>query len=166
MSEPITIAVADKPLLDSQDSASPSSGKGCAEADPPRHISPCPHRRLSDSGPRVSAIVDSLLICGDARRALRLLPSDSIQTVVTSPPYWSLRDYQVPDQTGRNDSLSSYIRRLVGAFDELRRVLRADGTVWLNVGDSSTSGNSHFQAHRSGLDPGHSHAYGSKGSHA
>ncbi|MXY56211.1 MAG: site-specific DNA-methyltransferase [Gammaproteobacteria bacterium] len=147
MSDPITTTVADKPLLEKQDSASPSSGKGCAEADRPRHlIPPCPYRRLSDSGSRLSAIVDPLLICGDARRALSLLPSESIQTVVTSPPYWSLRDYQVPDQIGRDDSLGSYIRSLVGAFDELRRVLRADGTVWLNVGDSYTSGNRRYRA--------------------
>ena len=78
---------------------------------------------------RVSAIVDPLLICGDAQRALRLLPAESIQTVVTSPPYWSLRDYQVADQIGCDDNLGSYISSLVDAFDELRRVLRPDGTV-------------------------------------
>lgn len=52
----------------------------------------------------------------------------------------------MPDQIGRDDSLGSYIRSLVDAFDELRRVLRPDGTVWLNVGDSYTSGNRRYRA--------------------
>ena len=105
-----------------------------------------PYRRLTDRGRRVPAISESLLICGDARRALSLLPSESVQTVVTSPPYWSLRDYQVEDQIGRDDTLRSYICSIVEAFDELRRVLRGDGTVWLNVGDSYTSGNRRYRA--------------------
>ena len=147
MSDPIPTTVADKPPLDNQDSAPLSPSKGCANVVSPQClIPPCPYRRLSDSASRVPAIVDPLLICGDAQRALRLLPSESIQTVVTSPPYWSLRDYQVADQIGRDDSLGSYIRSLVGAFGELRRVLRPDGAVWLNVGDSYTSGNRRYRA--------------------
>ena len=86
MSDPIPIKVAGKPPLDNQDLPPPS--KGCADLLRQQPlIPPCPHRRLSDSASRVSAIVDPLLICGDARRALRLLPTESIQTVVTSPPY-------------------------------------------------------------------------------
>ncbi len=93
-----------------------------------------------------SAISQSMLLCGDAQRALALLPSESAQTVLTSPPYWSLRDYGVEDQIGRDDSLAAYIQSIVSAFDELRRVLREDGTVWLNVGDSYTSGNRRYRA--------------------
>ena len=103
--------------------------------------------RLDDtSGALNGAIRKSMLICGDARRALSVLPSESVQTVVTSPPYWSLRDYQVEDQIGRDDTLTSYIKSIVDAFEELRRVLRDDGTVWLNVGDVFTSGNRRYRA--------------------
>ena len=103
--------------------------------------------RLDDtSGALNGAIRKSMLICGDARRALSVLPSESVQTVVTSPPYWSLRDYEVEDQIGRDDTLTSYIKSIVDAFEELKRVLRDDGTVWLNVGDVFTSGNRRYRA--------------------
>ena len=69
-----------------------------------------------------------------------------MQTVVTSPPYWSLRDYAVENQIGRDDTLSDYIGSIVAAFDEVRRVLRDDGTVWLNVRDAFTSGNRRYRA--------------------
>ena len=91
-------------------------------------------------------IARPMLLCGDARSALELLPSGSVQTVLTSPPYWSLRDYGVEEQIGRDDSLDAYVRSIVAAFDEIRRVLRDDGTVWLNVGDSYTSGNRRYRA--------------------
>ena len=86
------------------------------------------------------------LICGDAASALDLLEPESVRTVVTSPPYWSLRDYAVADQTGRNESLDDYLDRLVRTFEKLRRVLRRDGTVWLNLGDVYTSGNRRYRA--------------------
>ena len=103
-------------------------------------------RRVDDQGDRLRSIPESLLICGDAQHALRMLPDESVQTVVTSPPYWSLRDYRVPEQTGRDEALETYVGRIVDALDELRRVLRPDGTVWLNVGDSYTSGNRRYRA--------------------
>lgn len=81
------------------------------------------------------------LICGDALRALQLLPDGCTQTVVTSPPYWSLRDYAIDEQVGRDERLEDYVSRIVTTFDAIRRVLRDDGTVWLNVGDVFTSGN-------------------------
>ena len=87
-----------------------------------------------------------MLVCGDAGRALELLPDESVQTVVTSPPYWSLRDYAVEDQTGCDDTLEDYIASIVAVFEEVRRVLRDDGTVWLNVGDAFTSGNRRYRA--------------------
>lgn len=82
-----------------------------------------------------------MIICGRATQALALLPAGSVRTVVTSPPYWSLRDYEVADQIGRDDGLDDYVKSIVTTFDQLRRVLADDGTVWLNVGDSYTSGN-------------------------
>lgn len=92
------------------------------------------------------AIARSMVMCGDATQALKLLPDGSVQTVVTSPPYWSLRDYGVDEQIGRDDSLRTYIKSIVGAFEQIKRVLRDDGTVWLNVGDSYTSGNRRYRA--------------------
>ena len=88
----------------------------------------------------------SVLICGDATKSLELLPGESVQTVVTSPPYWSLRDYEVSEQIGCDDSLGAYVRSVVAAFEQIKRVLRDDGTVWLNVGDSYTSGNRRYRA--------------------
>ena len=87
-----------------------------------------------------------LLVCGPAIEALGLLPDGCVQTVVTSPPYWSLRDYAAEGQIGRDDALGEYVKSVVMAFDQVRRVLTDDGTVWLNVGDSYTSGNRRYRA--------------------
>ncbi len=95
---------------------------------------------------RVGEIEQSLLIRGSADEALDRLPYGTVQTVVTSPPYWSLRDYEVASQIGRDDSLPDYIATIVSTFDKLRNVLTDDGTVWLNVGDSYTSGNRRYRA--------------------
>ena len=105
------------------------------------------HVRLDAS---VDGPLDSLrgpvLVAGDAAEALNLLPARSVRTVVTSPPYWSLRDYEVADQIGCDDGLTEYVKSIVTTFDVLRRVLTDDGTVWLNVGDSYTSGNRRYRA--------------------
>jgi site-specific DNA-methyltransferase (adenine-specific) len=82
----------------------------------------------------------SALICGDAETVLSGLPAGSFQSCVTSPPYWSLRDYGVPGQIGLEDSVAAYIDHLVRVFSQVRRVLKDDGTLWLNVGDGYTSG--------------------------
>ena len=92
------------------------------------------------------SIPHSLLLCGDASRALELLPDESVQTVLTSPPYWSLRDYDIENQIGRDDSLTGYIASIARTFEKLKRVLRGDGTVWLNIGDAFTSGNRRYRA--------------------
>lgn len=73
---------------------------------------------------------------GDCREALRGLPPESVQCVVTSPPYWGLRDYSVEGQFGMEGSLDEYVARLVETFREVRRALRPDGVLWLNIGDS------------------------------
>lgn len=98
------------------------------------------------TGGRLDVTSQSLLVCGDACRALAMIPDGVVQTVVTSPPYWSLRDYGVDEQIGRDDDLGDYVKKIVGAFEQIRRVLRDDGTVWLNVGDSYTSGNRRYRA--------------------
>ena len=89
---------------------------------------------------------ESVLICGRASEGLDLLPDRSVRTVVTSPPYWSLRDYEADGQIGRDDALGDYVKSVVMTFDKVRRVLCDDGTVWLNVGDSYTSGNRRYRA--------------------
>lgn len=67
---------------------------------------------------------------------LKLLPDNFVNTIVTSPPYWGLRDYGVDDQLGLETHPKEYIERLVEIFNEARRVLREDGTLWLNIGDT------------------------------
>ena len=76
------------------------------------------------------------IITGDCRAVLAELPPSSIQCCVTSPPYYGLRDYGVAGQMGSEPTLAEYITEMVSLFREVRRVLRDDGTFWLNVGDS------------------------------
>jgi len=79
---------------------------------------------------------------GDAVETLAEMPESSVHTVVTSPPYFGLRDYGVDGQIGLEDSLNQYIAELLGVASELRRVLRPDGSWWLNLGDTfAGSGN-------------------------
>jgi site-specific DNA-methyltransferase (adenine-specific)/site-specific DNA-methyltransferase (cytosine-N4-specific) len=80
------------------------------------------------------------LVVGDARNALAEFPDQYFQCVVTSPPYWGLRDYGISGQIGAETNVHDYITDLVALFREVRRTLREDGTLWLNIGDSYTSG--------------------------
>lgn len=88
----------------------------------------------------------SALIRGDTMEVLEALPEESVQTVVTSPPYWSLRDYGIEGQIGLEQSVEEFIKALTLVFDQVRRVLRRDGTLWLNIGDSYTSGGRTWRA--------------------
>ena len=76
------------------------------------------------------------LLLGDAIEILKTLPDSSVQTCVTSPPYWGLRDYGVGGQVGLEEKPEHYVEKLVAVFREVKRVLRDDGTLWLNLGDS------------------------------
>ena len=73
---------------------------------------------------------------GDCLDVLRELPEQSVQCCVTSPPYWGLRDYGVDGQLGLEPTPEEYVANMVEVFREVRRVLRDDGTLWLNLGDS------------------------------
>lgn len=73
---------------------------------------------------------------GDCREVLKTLDRESIHCCVTSPPYWGLRDYGVVGQLGLEESPDDYAQNLVEVFGEVMRVLRSDGTLWLNLGDS------------------------------
>ena len=103
-------------------------------------------RSTTETDGPVESLSRSLLVHGRASAALDLVPAGSVRTVVTSPPYWSLRDYEVDRQIGRDDSLDDYVAGIVDTFAKVRRVLTEDGTVWLNVGDSYTSGNRGYRA--------------------
>ncbi len=83
------------------------------------------------------------IIRGDALEALKALPDGCCSTCVTSPPYYGLRDYGAAGQIGLEETPEEYTRRLVEVFREVRRVLKDDGTLWLNIGDSyaTRSGN-------------------------
>ncbi|MCE4768652.1 site-specific DNA-methyltransferase, partial [Clostridioides difficile] len=76
------------------------------------------------------------IINRDALLALRELPAESVHCAVTSPPYYALRDYGLDAQIGREDTPEQYIERLTAVFHELKRVLRSDGTFWLNIADT------------------------------
>lgn len=79
------------------------------------------------------------IFCGDALNELKKLPDKIVQTCITSPPYWNLRDYGVEGQIGLEETPDEYVNNLVAVFREVNRVLRDDGTLWLNLGDSYMS---------------------------
>lgn len=84
------------------------------------------------------------LLQGDVLEQLRTLPDKCIHMCVTSPPYWALRDYGIEGQLGLEKTPEEYINKMVEIFHEVKRVLRDDGTLWLNIGDSyfaSSTGN-------------------------
>jgi len=76
---------------------------------------------------------------GDCLETLRKIPDTSINTCITSPPYWGLRDYGESNQLGLEDTPEEFVENLVKVFREVKRVLRDDGTVWLNLGDTYSS---------------------------
>lgn len=79
-----------------------------------------------------------MILQGDALSVLRSLPDESVQMCLTSPPYYGLRDYDVDGQIGLEQKPEEYITRLVEVFREVRRVLKSDGTLWVNIADSYT----------------------------
>lgn len=80
------------------------------------------------------------ILQGDCRQVLASLPDDSVHCCVTSPPYFGLRDYGMPEQIGMEPTPAEFVANLVAVFREVRRVLRPDGTLWLNIGDSYAGG--------------------------
>ncbi len=78
---------------------------------------------------------------GSALKVLKTFPDKSINMVMTSPPYWALRDYGVDGQLGLESTFDEYITNLCNIFDEVKRVLRDDGSIWVNMGDTYSGGN-------------------------
>lgn len=81
-----------------------------------------------------------MILVGDVRERLKELPDQSVHCCVTSPPYWGLRDYGNDGQIGLEQTPDKFIAELINVFRDVKRVLRDDGTLWLNLGDSYVSG--------------------------
>lgn len=94
----------------------------------------------------IEEINDIDIIVGDVRDELVKIPDESFQCCVTSPPYWGLRDYDYDAQIGAENTVNEYINHLVTVFREVKRTLRDDGVLWLNIGDSFTSGGRTWRA--------------------
>ena len=85
---------------------------------------------------RYTTIQLDIIHTGDCLEVLKILPDESVHCCVTSPPYYALRDYGMEEQIGREATPKEYISRLTEVFTEVRRVLRSDGTLWLNIADT------------------------------
>ena len=81
-----------------------------------------------------------MIHAGDCRVVMPTLPAESVHTCITSPPYFGLRDYGHRQQIGLEPTPDEFVQALVQVFREVRRVLRDDGTLWLNLGDSFAGG--------------------------
>ena len=86
------------------------------------------------------------IVMGNAESILRRLPAGLAQVCITSPPYWGLRDYALAQQIGSESRLATYLGRLARVFGALRTVVKPNGVLWLNVGDTYTSGNRGWRA--------------------
>lgn len=80
--------------------------------------------------------IKNKIIQGDALEVLKTLPDESVDCVITSPPYWALRDYGVLGQLGLESTFQEYISKLCNIFNEVKRVLKKEGTCWVNMGDT------------------------------
>ncbi len=93
----------------------------------------------------------NIILQGDALQKLKELPEKSINMCMTSPPYWALRDYGVDGQLGLEPTFDEYINNLCNIFDEVKRVLRDDGTCWVNIGDTYMGNSSYSKKGRQGF---------------
>jgi len=91
---------------------------------------------------------------GDALEVLHMMPGSLVHCVITSPPYWGLRDYKVDGQVGLEGTPEEYVVKMVEVFREVRRVLRDDGTLWLNIGDSYATNRSYQVTDSKHIDVG------------
>ena len=110
-------------------------------------ITASPKRHLIWQAPLSTYAQDgSAIAVGDALSTLQSVPSCAFRCCVTSPPYWGLRDYGIPYQIGAEMKLDEYVTNLGRVFDQVRRTLTEDGTLWLNLGDCYTSGGRAWRA--------------------
>src|ERR1051325_2350887 len=101
-----------------------------SRASPHRSRHPAPAARLEGGSMTVR------ILQGDCRAVLRTLPDQSVHCCVTSPPYFGLRDYGMAEQIGLEATPEDFVAQWFEVFREVRRVLRDDGTLWVNLGDS------------------------------
>lgn len=104
----------------------------------------------------------NIIHLGDCLEVLKTLPDNSVDCCVTSPPYYALRDYGVEGQLGLENSPEEYIAKMTEVFMEVYRVLKDDGTLWLNIGDSYWGGgwrNAQFNEHSGDLQKGSKGTY-------
>ena len=94
--------------------------------------------------------MENTIIQGDCLEVLKTLPSESIDCVITSPPYWALRDYGVEGQLGLEPTFQEYVNKLCDIFDEVKRVLKKSGTCWVNMGDTYNAGGNYRKDGSSG----------------
>ena len=80
------------------------------------------------------------LICGDALAVLKTLPDESVNSVITSPPYYLLRNYEIKGQIGLETTYQEYVKKLIDVFNEIKRVLKKDGTCFVNLADTFAGG--------------------------
>ena len=105
------------------------------------------------------------ILIGDCIAGMKTLPDQSVHCCVTSPPYFGLRDYGMAGQIGLEDTPDAFVARLVDVFREVRRVLRDDGTLWLNLGDSYAANRSYqVPSTKGGAKHGPGQAAGGKAS--
>ena len=101
-------------------------------------------KKIESSGEII--LSDSVIFIGHALKVLQRLPGNAVQCIISSPPYWGLRDYDMPGQIGLEETLPQFINTLTVVFKEARRVLKEEGIFWLNIGDGYTSGNRGWRA--------------------
>ena len=105
----------------------------------------------SVDGPKGETILSEYnLICGDSAVVLRTLPENSVHCCITSPPYFNLRDYGMSGQIGIEGTPEEYINALVAVFREVKRVLKPDGTLWVNIGDTYAANRAHQSNRKKG----------------
>ena len=92
------------------------------------------------------SLLNTNILIGNAEKVLKDIPSNSFRCCVTSPPYWGLRDYSSDSQIGAENDVNDFVNSLVRVFREVRRTLTDDGTLWLNLGDTYTSGGRTWRA--------------------
>ena len=102
---------------------------------------PAQAERLERDGVAMNSRNSARIMQGDCLDRLRDLPDNHVHTCVTSPPYFGLRDYGVDGQIGLEATPDEFVAKMAQVFREVRRVLRDDGTLWLNLGDSYAGGN-------------------------
>lgn len=106
-------------------------------------------------------MAESRILIGDCIEQMKKLPDSSVHCCVTSPPYYGLRNYGMDGQVGLEDTPEAYVAKLVDVFREVRRVLRDDGTLWLNLGDTYAA-NRTYQVHQTKGHKDHTFEAGSK----